>query len=65
MASKNLSVSVSNMQKDLDTLTEWCAHNGIMANTDKTKFMMFGSSKRLEELPEFEVKMHNVPLDNA
>ena len=33
-----------------------------MANTDKTKVMVFGSNNSLSKVPQFEPKFDNVPL---
>ena len=35
------------MQADLNALTRWCGKNGIFINTQKTKYMVFGSKLRL------------------
>ena len=36
--------SISKMQEDINSLSNWCSTNGIMANTGKTKVMVFGTS---------------------
>ena len=41
----NFGSSVQKMQKDLTVLSKWCNDNGVAANTDKTKIMLFGGSK--------------------
>ena len=45
--------SVSLMQRDIDSISDWCRCNGIKANTDKTKVMVFGSKHSLDSLPTF------------
>ena len=50
------------MQKDLDALSTWCDENGIRANTDKSKVMVFGSTTCLSKLPRFELTLDLVPL---
>ena len=47
-ANKSFDRSVANLQADIDALACWCSDNGISANTDKTKVMVFGSSNSLK-----------------
>ena len=37
----------------------------IMANTDKTKLMIFGSKSTIDKLPEFDITINNVPLQQV
>ena len=62
IANVNFTLSTRKMQADLGVLEEWCRGNGIMANTDKTKVMVFGSKKVLERLPEFDVTLNDTVL---
>ena len=50
------------MQTDLNALSQWCKNNGIIANTEKSKVMVFGSPTNLKKLPSFEVKLDGAPL---
>ena len=61
-ANSDFTRSVGKMQRDLTILSDWCTENGIMANTDKTKLMLFGSKTTIDKLPEFEIKVNDVPL---
>ena len=61
-ANGDFNASVTKMQSDLDSLSTWCTANGIKANTDKTKVMVFGSTNCLKKLPEFEVTIEDYPL---
>ena len=54
-ANPSFSDSVSNMQTDINSLSEWCTVNGVSVNASKTKIMTFGSPKLLKDLPIFEV----------
>ena len=36
---RNFDVVVKRLQNDVDSLANWCDHNGIKVNTDKTKVM--------------------------
>ena len=44
---KNYKSSFKGLQEDLNSLSKWCIENNIMANTDKTKILTFGSSGTL------------------
>ena len=48
--------SVRKMREDIDAISRWCLVNGMMANTDKTKVMVFGSNNSLARIPVFEIK---------
>ena len=61
-ANKDFNKSVSRLQADLESLNVWCLDNGILANTDKTKVMVFGKPKVLENLPHFHIMLNKVPL---
>ena len=39
------------MQSDINSIENWCKTNGIMANTETTKVMLFGSKHTLDEVP--------------
>ena len=39
--------------------------NGIMANTDKTKVMVFGSKHTLERVPTYEIKFDGSALQSV
>ena len=61
----NFDVSVTHLQDDIDSLADWCVANGIKANTDKTKVMVFGSKCSLAKTPPFEVKFGDVTLQKV
>ena len=58
----NFSKAVLNLQEDINSLNIWCNKNGIMANTDKTKVMMFGSTTVLNKTSQPVIMMNAVPL---
>ena len=64
-ACANFDNSVKYMQQDINSISRWCRVNGIMANTDKTKVMVFGSKCTLKKVPVFEIKYNNVPLQSV
>ena len=53
------------MQQDINALSDWCLVNGIMANTEKTKVMAFGSTSKLKKVPEFELRFYGTPLQQV
>ena len=61
-ACRSFQKSVDNMQKDVNSISKWCRLNGISANTDKTKVMVFGSKHTLKTIPEFKIEFDKVLL---
>ena len=61
-ANNDFARSVANLQSDLVSLNRWCESNGIKANTDKTKVMVFGSALETNKLPQFDILLDKVPL---
>ena len=49
-------------QTDINALNLWCSHNGILANTDKTKIMVFGSTNALNRVLQPIINLDNIPL---
>ena len=64
-ANPNFATTVDYMQRDIDSIAVWCTSNGIMANSDKTKIMLFGSSHTLADVPLHEVKFGDFPLQSV
>ena len=52
----NYDTAARKMQDDINSLSTWCLANNIMANTDKTKTMVFGTPHILANLPPYEIK---------
>ena len=63
VSSRNFHSSVARMQGDLNILSNWCQDNGILANTDKTKAMLFGGSGIIQDVPDFVLKIEGVILN--
>ena len=61
----NFCKAVDKMQKDLSALERWCIINGIRANTGKTKVMLFGNAQKMKSIPDFEVKLNDIPLQQV
>ena len=64
ISNRNYEFSVQAMQED-DSLSKWCTQNNIMANTDKTKTMTFGSVTILENLPSADIKFGEVAIHSV
>ena len=54
-ANRDFDVSINSLQEDINALAGWCCNNGIRANTEKTKVMVFGSPNKLKKLQEFQI----------
>ena len=61
-ANDRFETSVRLMQQDINALSGWCCSNGIKANTDKTKVMVFGSPNCLKGVPDFNLVFEDTPL---
>ena len=57
--------SIAQLQKDMSALSVWCKSNGITANTDKTKIMVFGSANKLKGLPEADITFEDVSISSV
>ena len=55
-ANKDFGKSVLNLQQDIDLLSKWSYNNGIKANTEKTKVMVFGGPAALKKMPLLDIK---------
>ena len=65
MANKNFETSIKQMQSDINSIEAWCKTNGIMANTDKTKIMLFGSKHTLKEVPPHIIHFGSTNLQSV
>ena len=54
---KSLNVARKQIQSSLTALQRWCKKNGIFVNTDKTKYMIFGSKVTLAKCKEKAIKL--------
>ena len=57
-ANDNFAKSVQNLQDDIDSLNVWCSENGIRANTEKTKVMVFGTPNMLHKVPVPDIELN-------
>ena len=61
-SNKNFELSVSYMQSDINSISNWCDTNGIFINSEKTKVMVLGSKNTLKQIPSLEVKLGSAQL---
>ena len=61
-ANRDFNTSVTKVQDDINSLSQWCMSNGIMAHTDTTKVRVFGNADSLKKLPELDVRIDDSPL---
>ena len=52
----------SDMQNDLNTITNWCDNNRLTINTGKTKCVIFGSKNKLKSYVSNPVKVKGICL---
>ena len=67
-AHKDINRIMSVLQSELNMLCEWFSKNDLILNIKKTKFMLFGSSKRLSNLDQdkfMPLSLFNLPIDNV
>ena len=57
--------AISDLQEDINSLSTWCDNNGIMANTEKTKVMVFGSPNTLNKTPQPNLLLKDTPLQTV
>ena len=57
--------SVQDLQNDIDQLSKWCHNNGIKANTEKTKIMVFSSPVAQRKLPPVDIKFGDTSLQKV
>ena len=56
-ANQNFNVSMRKMQNDLKCLEHWCNVNGIKANIDKSKVMLFGGKNVVKHIEDFSLSL--------
>ena len=64
-ANRNFNSSVDKVQSDIKLFNNWCTANGIKANTEKTKVMVFSSNTCLKTLPDFDIKLEGSILSKV
>ena len=55
----------SNMKRNLCAINRWCRKNGIYMNTNKTKFMIFGSKHTLAKVKDFKLVIEGQEIERV
>ena len=55
----------SHLNADLGKLAHWFDNNYLTLNTSKSKFVLFGSNRKLQSCHDVKLVMHNVCLENS
>ena len=53
------------IQTNLDRFSEWCNLNALKINSDKTKFLIFGTSKRVKKTGHLQLNINNMPIQQV
>ena len=53
------------LQENLDRFSNWCNQNALHINSDKTKFLIFGTTKRVKKAGNIHLSINNVPLQQV
>ena len=61
----NDAVLRSELQQDLDNVSQWCSKNAIIMSVKKTKAMVFGMRHRLREVPKLNFHVNQKPLGSV
>ena len=64
-ANQNFEVSKRKMQRDLLLLEHWCEINGIRANIDKSKVMLFGGKSVVKHIDDFSLSLSGKELQKV
>ena len=51
------------LQRDMDTLAQWCRNNQLTINTKKTKVMIVGNKKDRERMGEIGLKFEGEEIE--
>jgi hypothetical protein len=60
--SKNLTADVSKINEDLTALDQWCKHNRLTINLEKTTYIIIKNQQNSFQMPPNLIKINNVTL---
>ena len=60
---KNDQQALVKLQEDLNSLESWCLRNKLTINTDKTKYMIFGTSNARSKITDSTLNFGGKPLE--
>jgi hypothetical protein len=62
---KNVHNIETQLQNDLDTVSNWCYRNNMVINANKSKCMLIGSNKKLKSAKEINLIVNNCAIQNV
>jgi hypothetical protein len=65
---KNLSTLIDSVNTDLEEISKWFNHNKLSINTEKTKFMIFSETGKIDgriEIPHVNIILNDRTISNA
>ena len=63
---KNRDAIKTRLQNDMDNLSQWCARNKLTINTNKTKIMIFGNTKKSrDKLENLDINFEGKALNQV
>ena len=65
LSSKSLDTLEINLNQDLESLAQWLFDHKLTLNVSKSKFMVIGSSKKLNSLGEIRLMINDKQLDKV
>ena len=65
VSGKDIGVNVQRMQGGLDGFADWCQSNALKINAEKTKVMIFGTTKRVKKIGQIRLRINNAPIHRA
>ena len=64
-SSMNPNTITRNLQKDMDSLAQWCSENDLTINASKTKVMLFGSKKARDKLKDLNITFNGEGIEQV
>ena len=61
----DIGICARQMQANLDRFSEWCQTNALKINAEKTKVLIFGTSKRVKKAGHVQLNIDNKPIQQV
>ena len=65
VSGKDIGICVQKMQENLDRFAEWRRLNALKINAEKTKVLIFGTSKRVKKAGLIRLTINNEPIQQV
>ena len=62
---KYLEIIGEKLQSDADTIKDWSRPNKMHINYDKTNYMLLGTTHKLNNSRQFDLRIDNKPIKNT